>query len=155
MGFSCVDVTLVAAVVPELMIALWNYGWLLIIRLDMMMLLIRVIFVTIVFELISFHVFGDVLIGDVFNLQRLSGLLGWLLFHLSNLFNSEIGRRAELLNAVLSLVENDHVDFESAQSRQLHALLDEILRSLAFGIPQFYNVGNLFWVVWHSVCGRL
>jgi hypothetical protein len=64
---------------------------------------------------IIIKILWDVIIRDIFYLELLSLSLCWLDFHGSYLLNSEVSLRAELLDTVLILVEDDQVDFESTE----------------------------------------
>ena len=100
---------------------------------------------------VIFKILRDIVVGDVFDLELLSLSLGRLDLHSSYLLYAEIGLRTELLDAVLVLVEDDEVDFESTERGQLHAFLNEVLRPLALGVPKLDYVSNLSWIWWHCV----
>lgn len=100
---------------------------------------------------VIFKILRDIVVGDVFDLQLLSLSLGRLDLHSSYLLYAEIRLRTELLDAVLVLVEDDEVDFESTERGQLHAFLNEVLRPLALGVPKLDYVSNLSWIWWHCV----
>ena len=70
----------------------------------------------------------------------------------SYMLNKEIGMRGILLQPVAALVEDGEADLEAAQGRELHTLLDEVLRALALRVPELYGVGYLLrdgLLMWH------
>ena len=133
MVLSGVDVALITVDIGVLML------------LGLVLKFMLVVFGVVLSIIVIFHVFRHVLIGNVLNFERLSGLLGWLLFHFSDLLHFEFLFGAELLDPILGFIVYDQVDGESTKGGEFHALLDEVLGSLALRISKLDNVSDESW----------